>query len=285
MITYWDEAYPPRLKKIYDAPILLFYKGFPDVLKTDSIAVVGMRNPSTYGKMITEKFCRELIGYNLSIVSGLARGVDTFAHRITVAHGGKTIAVLGSGLDKIYPPENQNLAQCIAENGVLITEYLFGTIPESGNFPRRNRIISGLSLGVLICEAGVKSGALITAYQALDQNREVFSVPGPVNSPKSAGTNQLIRQGAILVKDAADIIEDLESQLGEVELIDEPKIHIPEGFEQTVYNMLSDEPVHVDYLSRMSEHPIAEVLAALLTLELLGAVKQLSGKMFVRAIP
>ncbi len=189
VLTYWDHDYPARLKKIYDAPVLLFYKGDISVLKTNAIGVVGTRHPSSYGMMITDKFCRELTKFNLTIVSGLARGIDTIAHRTVLKNEGKTIAVLGSGLDQIYPPENKNVANQIVERGAVISEFLFGTIPDPGNFPRRNRIISGLSLGVLVCEAGVKSGALITAYQALDQNREVFAVPGQINSRKSAAIN------------------------------------------------------------------------------------------------
>lgn len=283
VLTYWDHDYPARLKKIYDAPILLFFKGDISVLKTNAIGVVGTRHPSSYGMMITDKFCRELTAYNLTIVSGLARGVDTIAHRTVLKNEGKTIAVLGSGLDQIYPPENKNIAHQITENGAVISEFLFGTIPDPGNFPRRNRIISGLSLGVLVCEAGVKSGALITAYQALDQNREVFAVPGPINSRKSAGANLLIKQGAMLVQNTTEILQELESQLGDVDesMGDSPMPEL-KGFENKVYHMLSEEPLHIDYLAQHSQRTIPQVLSALLTLELMGIVKQLSGKMFVR---
>ena len=163
VLTYWDKYYPPRLKKIYDAPVILFYIGDITVLNSNAIAVVGTRNPTQYGKMITEKFCNDLIKYKLTIVSGLARGIDTIAHRTVIKNKSKTIAVLGCGLDQIYPPENKNLAQQITENGIIISEYRIGTIPDPGNFPKRNRIISGLSLGTLVSEAGEKSGALITA--------------------------------------------------------------------------------------------------------------------------
>jgi DNA processing protein len=282
VLTYWDNAYPPRLKKIYDAPVILFYVGDIAVLKTDAVGVVGTRNPSQYGKMVTEKFCRDLINYKLTIVSGLARGVDTVAHRTAVKNEGKTIAVLGCGLDQIYPPENKNLAKQITENGVIVSEFCIGTIPDPGNFPRRNRIISGLSLGTLVCEAGEKSGALITAYQALDQNREVFAIPGPISSPKSHGTNQLIKQGAKLVQYTEDIIQELESQLGNVESVEHQTTKMLKGFEKTLFSMLSDDPVHIDLLARQSERTTSEVLSALLTLEIMGVVKQLSGKMFVR---
>jgi len=282
VLTYWDDAYPPRLKKIYDAPVILFYIGDISVLKTDAIGVVGTRNPSEYGKMVTEKFCRDLVNYNLTITSGLARGVDTVAHRTAIKNKGKTIAVLGCGLDQIYPPENKNLAKHIAENGVIISEYRIGTIPDPVNFPRRNRIISGLSLGILVSEAGEKSGALITAYQALDQNREVFAIPGQITSRKSLGTNQLIKQGAKLVQETEDIIVELESQLGIVESVDQHSEAILNGFEKTLFGLLSEEPVHIDSLARESERTTSEVLSVLLTLELMGVVKQLSGKMFVK---
>ncbi len=282
VLTYWDNIYPARLKKIYDAPAILFYIGDISVLKTDAIGVVGTRNPSEYGKMVTEKICRDLVKYNLTIVSGLARGIDTVAHRTVVKNGGKTVAVLGCGLDQIYPPENKNLAKHIIENGVIISEYRIGTIPDPVNFPKRNRIISGLSLGVLVSEAGEKSGALITAYQALDQNREVFAIPGPISSRKSIGTNRLIKQGAKLVQETDDIIQELESQLGNVESVEEQTETILKGFENTLYGMLSEEPVHIDLLARQSERTTSEILSVLLTLELMGVVKQLSGKMFVR---
>jgi DNA processing protein len=284
VLTYWDNRYPPRLKKIYDAPVILFYRGDISVLKSDALGVVGTRNPSEYGKMITEKFCRDLIKYKLTIVSGLARGIDTVAHRTVVKNGGKTVAVLGCGLDQIYPPENKNLAKHITENGVVISEYRIGTIPDPGNFPRRNRIISGLSLGTLVSEAGKKSGALITAYQALDQNREVFAIPGPVNSRKSQGTNSLIKQGAILVQETEDIIQELESQLGNVESIEQQTANLLKGFEKTLFGMLSDDPVHIDLLARKCERTTSEVLSVLLTLEIMGVAKQLSGKMFVKML-
>jgi DNA processing protein len=282
VLTYWDNSYPPRLKKIYDAPVILFYIGNISVLKSDAIGVVGTRNPSEYGKMVTEKFCHDLVKYNLTIVSGLARGVDTVAHRTVVKNSGKTVAVLGCGLDQIYPPENKYLAKQITGNGVLISEYRIGTIPDPVNFPRRNRIISGLCLGVLVSEAGAKSGALITAYQALDQNREVFAIPGPISSRKSLGSNQLINQGAKLVQDTEDIIQELECQFGNVEAAEPTTNTILKGFENTLYGMLSEEPVHIDTLARQSERTTSEVLSVLLTLELLGVVKQLSGKMFIR---
>jgi DNA processing protein len=282
ILTYWDEDYPERLKKIYDAPVLMFYKGDISVLKSNALGFVGTRHPSTYGKMITEKICRDLTEHNFTIVSGLARGIDTIAHQTVLKNNGRTIAVLGSGLDQIYPPENRKIAEQITRNGAVISEFVIGAIPDPGNFPRRNRIISGLSVGVIVSEAGKKSGALITAYQALDQNREVFAIPGPINSRKSVGTNCLIKQGAKLVQETSDIMLELEDQLGTVDSID----HLPapelEGIENLVYQLLTEEPVHIDYLTQRSQRTTPEILSALLTLELMGIVKQLSGKMFVR---
>ena len=213
LITYWDAQYPTRLKKIYDPPVFLFYKGNPQYLNLPAIAVVGTRNPSGYGRMISEKFSRELAQRGLSIVSGLARGVDTIAHKTALKVNAKTIAVLGNGLDFIYPPENRQLYADIFENGLIISEYAMATKPDAVNFPKRNRIISGLSLGVLITEAGDKSGALLTALYANDQNREVFAVPGSIVSEKSAGTNKLIRNGAKLTRNVVDILEELQGQL------------------------------------------------------------------------
>ncbi|MBD3224131.1 MAG: DNA-protecting protein DprA, partial [Caldithrix sp.] len=196
LLTYWDEDYPEVLKKIYDPPAFLFIKGKTQLLKGISIAIVGTRHPTEYGKWITEKLSSELAKSNITVISGFARGVDTIAHKTVLNEGGTTIAVFGNGLDRIYPSENKNIYDQIQQKGLLISEYPMGTKPDAGNFPRRNRIISGLCKGVIITEAGAKSGALITAYYANDQNREVFAVPGQINSKQSTGTNDLIKQGA-----------------------------------------------------------------------------------------
>jgi DNA processing protein len=282
ILTCWDEPFPQSLKRIYDPPLLLFYRGDIQVLNTKAIGIVGTRNPSTYGKMVTEKFCRELAERDFTIISGLARGVDTIAHQTALKSQGRTVAVLGSGMDMIYPPENRKMADQITEKGVLVSEYLIGTFPDPRNFPRRNRIISGLSLGVLVTEAGEKSGALITAYQALEQNREVFAVPGPINSRKSVGTNLIIKQGATLVQDTQDILVEVENQLIQSEPPLKKKAPTLSGFEKELFEMLTDEPLHIDVLAQKCLRSIPEVLATLLTLELLGIVKQLSGKMFMR---
>ncbi len=281
--TYWDEKFPTRLKNIYDPPVLLFYKGDLSILDSPTIGVVGTRNPSSYGKMVTEKLCRDLLAYDFTIVSGLARGVDTIAHQTALKHHGKTVAIMGSGIDNIYPPENKRLAVQLSEEGLLMSEYMVGAIPDPGNFPRRNRIISGLSLGTLVTEAGMKSGALITAYQALDQNREVFAVPGPINSRKSMGANQIIKQGATLVQETSHIIDELKNLMKDREITKE--IPLPElsGIEKKLYQLLTNQPQHIDNLAQASSCGPGEVLSTLLTLELMGIVRQLSGKMFVRA--
>jgi DNA processing protein len=283
VITCWDDNFPPRLANIYDPPVILFYKGDLSVLDSPTIGVVGMRNPSSYGFMVTEKLCRDLLSYNFTIISGLARGVDTIVHQTVLKNDGKTAAIMGSGIDNIYPPENKKLASEIAERGLLISEYMIGAIPDPGNFPRRNRIISGLSLGILVTEAGIKSGALITAYQALDQNREVFAVPGPINSRKSMGTNQIIRQGATLVQESSHILEELKNLMRENENETERSLPQLSGFEKELYQLLNDQPQHIDELAKNSKCGTAEILSTLLTLELMGIVRQLSGKMFVRA--
>lgn len=282
IVTYWDKNYPAYLKKIYDPPVFLFVKG--EIISEDelAIAIVGSRTTSTYGKVVTEQFAKELVESNITIVSGLARGIDTIAHKQALRSNGRTLAVLGSGMDKIYPPENKKLANQISESGAVISEYPFGTNPDAGNFPRRNRIISGLCLGVLVTEAGAKSGALITAFQALEQNREVFAVPGPIHSGKSMGSNQLIKEGAKLVQGVQDILQELEGQVKQG--IKKPQKKSPKlsGLEKTIFDLLENEPMHVDNLAMKTNKSVPEVLTILLTLELLGVVKQLSGKMFVQ---
>ena len=284
LLTYWDEHYPARLKGIYDPPAFLFAKGDMACLDIPSFAVVGTRHPTGYGRMITERFSRELVQNGFVIISGLARGIDTLAHKTALQSGGKTIAVLGNGLDRIYPSENRKIYQQITENGLLVSEYPMGTNPDAGNFPKRNRIISGISSGVLITEAGDKSGALLTAYYAADQNREVFAVPGSIVSGKSTGTNNLIKSGAKLVACIEDILEELQGQLNLSMPKNKTKRVLPElsGTEKTVYDLLGSEPQHVDQIAiRLGLSP-SETLSSLLTLELMGAIRQMAGKMFVR---
>ena len=281
VLHIWDKSYPESLKRIFDPPSVLFVKG--EIRKDDqmAIAVVGTRYPTIYGTSLTAKITADLAKSGITIISGLARGVDTVAHRTALENGARTIAVLGSGHDIIYPGENKKLSEQIAEHGAVISEFPPGTFPDPGNFPRRNRIVSGLSVGVLVTEAGPKSGAIITAFEALEQNREVFAVPGPVNSKNSIGTNRLIKEGAKLVQDVSDIINELESGLNLKMTIASAIPDLAED-ERRIYDLVTDAPVHIDQLTLNADKMTSEVLSVLLTLELMGLVKQLSGKMFIR---
>ncbi len=286
IIDFWDERYPENLKRIYDPPAFLFVKGTLEKQDKYAIAMVGTRLPSSYGKVIAEKISKDLAQKGLVIISGLARGIDTISHWAAVQSGGRTIAVMGSGLDHIYPSENKKLAEKIIDQGALITEFPMGTQPDAVNFPRRNRIISGLALGTIVVEAGLKSGALLTANYALEQNREIFAVPGNINSPKSMGTNQIIKDGAKLITDANDVLVELEPQLKHFLKQDEAKSkELPEDLselEKMLLGKLSNEPIHIDKLANVIGKSTAETLSALLPLEFKDLVKQLPGKLFVR---
>lgn len=282
VLTIWDQKYPALLKKTADPPLVLFYKGeLPDSLPP-CLAVVGTRTPTQYGKTVTEKLVGDLIHTGIAIVSGLARGIDTVAHQAALSHGGKTIAVLGCGLDHIYPPENRKIYQEIQEKGVLLSEYFVGTGPDAVNFPRRNRIISGITLGVLIVEAGDKSGALITANYAVDQNREVFAIPGAITNPKSSGPHRLIQDGAKLVHTVQDILDEIAPGLAQNQPAEKPIPDHLSALEKTVLENLSSDPKHIDRLVLELKQTPAMILSSLLNLELSGLVRQLSGKMFIR---
>ena len=281
LVSLWDDYYPPLLKKIYDPPILLFVRGNLKSLCSNCFSIVGTRYPSSYGKINAEKFARELAQQSFTIISGLARGVDTAVHRAVVSSGEQTVAILGSGIDTIYPYENNKLAEQITERGALVSEFPMGTKPDAPHFPRRNRIISGICMGTLVIEAGEKSGALITADFALEQGREVFAMPGSVNNPKALGTNRLIQQGAKLTIDVKDILEELHVQIKETQFSKKPNIPLSE-VENKVLNFLSTQPEHIDNIATQCSMPTSEVLGVLLTLELKNVVKQLVGKNFVR---
>jgi len=287
IITFWDSRFPENLKKIYDPPAFIFVKGELTALDRYAIGMVGTRLPSSYGKIVAEKFSKELAQKGLIIVSGLARGIDTICHWAALQSGGRTFAVLGSGLDMLYPAENSRLAEKIPSQGALISEFCLGTGPDAVNFPRRNRIIAGLSLGTVVIEAGIRSGALLTANYALDQNREIFAVPGNINSPKSYGANQLIKEGAKLVTSIEDILDELAPQLkhllnkGNDENL-EKLIDLSEP-EKALLDLLSHEPIHIDKLSQLVGKSTAETLSLLLPLEFKDLVKQIPGKMFVKA--
>ncbi len=283
IVTFWDEAYPPLLKEIYDPPLVLYIMGNIDALRTQAIAIVGTRIPSQYGRANAVCIAEELANRNYTIVSGMARGIDTEAHKGALKASGRTIAVLGCGLDIVYPRENKDLRQAITLQGAVISEFPLGSSPDGRNFPRRNRIISGLSKGTLIIEAGIRSGALITAAYAADQNREVFALPGDINRPRSQGCNRLIHnQMASLVTSADDILEILgcKYEAGQKELFKEPpKI---EGVQLMIYNNLDLEPIYIDDLAQKVNMNTSEILTVLLEMELEGLVKSLPGKNYVR---
>lgn len=280
VITCKSREYPERLKQIDNAPNVLYVKGTLTDEDKFTIAIVGPRKPTYYGRAVAEKLSEELASSGFAVVSGMARGIDTVAHLSALKAGGRTIAVLGSGIDVPYPPENRGLMQKISEAGYVVTEFPLGTKPLKENFPARNRLISGLSLGVLVVEAGRKSGSLITAECALEQNREVFAVPGNINSPNSSGANDLIKKGAKLVQGIDDIIEELAPALkGFINNRDRLKAELTSE-EKQVCDILTGEPVHIDTISRGLSMPSSKTLALLLGLELKGAARQTDGKRF-----
>jgi DNA processing protein len=281
VITLQDAAYPEHLGNIADSPPVLYLRG--ELLPADrwAVAVVGTRRVTAYGRQVTERLVAELARAGVTIVSGLARGTDAVAHRVALECGGRTVAVLGSGLDRMYPAEHASLARDIAERGAVISEFPLGTPPDALNFPRRNRIISGLSMGTLVIEAGETSGALITADFALEQGRDVFAVPGSILSPVSAGPNRLIKEGAKPVTSAQDVLEEL--NLTAVAHHEAVREALPENeTEATLLRLLSSEPVHVDDLGRTSALPVAQVTSTLTMMELKGLVRQVGGMNYVR---
>jgi DNA processing protein len=282
VVTIWDEEYPPILKKIYDPPLLLYFKGSFDEKDNYSIAIVGTRMPTNYGKVQAEAIAADLSRQGITIVSGMARGIDSIGHRAALKNNGRTIAVIGSGLDRIYPPENRKLFEEIAEKGLIISEYEPGTGPDAVNFPKRNRIIAGLSLGCILVETGVSGGGMQTAALSLDQNREVFAVPGYIGVKQSEGTNLLIKKGeARLITCAEDVLLDLELKLKPVVGKNIPKVHHHLTlFEQRIIDTLKEEPLHIDKIAEMSKIATSECLVSLLSLEFKGVVKQLPGKVF-----
>ncbi len=279
LLTWVDESYPASLQEIHDPPPFLFL--FGDLLPEDqvAVAVVGSRSPSPYGRQMTRALCAGLARLGITVVSGLARGIDAEAHQATLRGGGRTIAILGSGIDVVYPGEHHGLFRAIAQNGAVMTEYLMGVTPEAENFPSRNRIISGLSLGTLVVEATERSGSLITAQYALEQGREVFAVPGPVGA-RSRGPHQLIKQGAKLSERVEDVVEEIAPQLlPRVRRADLPLAE-PTELERQVLEQLSEEPTHVDSIIGRSGLAAPQILGALSSLEVKGWVRQQPGKLF-----
>lgn len=282
VFTWRDDGYPARLREIHDYPPILYVKG--TILPDDEwcLAVVGTRRASAYGRQVTEEIVTDLARNRITIVSGLARGIDAAAHRAALGAGGRTIAVYGSGLDIVYPDEHTSLAQSIMEHGAMISEYPLGTKPLREHFPRRNRILSGISLGVLVVEADIGSGALITAGTALEQNREVLAVPGSILSPGSRGTNRLIQAGAKLVHDCSDVLEEL--NLGSVAQQLELAEIVPESeTEAALAKQLSAEPKHIDEVCRDSGLPVATVSSTLAMMEIRGMVKSVGNMKYVLA--
>lgn len=284
VITIFDKDYPKSLLALYDPPLVIFMKG--KIIRDDqlSIAIVGSRSPTTYGKYQAEKFALHLGASGFTIVSGLAYGIDTCAHRGALHGKGRTIAVLGHGLGKCYPAENQKLMEEISDNGAVITEYLFHTPPKPQNFPNRNRIVAALSLGVFIVEARVNSGSLITARIGAELGREIFALPGPVSSPESEGTHKLIVEGARLVQKPEDILEEL----GEMETILKPVMtasskKLTETLnedERKVLSMISKTPANLDDLHLALDYEISVLLSYLTLLEIKGVLKSHPGRFY-----
>jgi DNA processing protein len=276
VVTLGDPRYPAALLEIPDPPTLLYVRGNPDLLARPGIAVVGSRNATPQGMQTAEAFARTLAGHGLSIVSGLALGIDAAAHRGALAAGGGTVAVIGTGADRLYPARNRELALAIAERGAIVSEFPLGTPAIAANFPRRNRIISGLVRGVLVVEAAPESGSLITARLAGEQGREVFAIPGSIHSPVARGCHKLIRQGAKLVETAQDILEELGAPAMSAIPPAEP------GTESPLLAALGHDPCPLDTLVERTGLNAEELLPELLTLELSGLVATLPGNRYQR---
>jgi len=284
VLTIEDKYYPENLKTIHYPPPVLYFKG--TIVKTDknSISIVGSRKATYYGKMVAEKLSKDLALAGLTIISGMARGIDTAAHKGALSVNNRTIAVLGCGIDYIYPPENRKLSQEIEESGAVLSEFPLSTLPERQNFPRRNRIISGLSLGTVVVEAAEKSGALITADFALDQGREVFAIPGNINSPLSNGSHNLIKQGAKLVNNYRDILEEIHMAFPQKtceRATPEKDISLSEE-EKILYRLITKEPIQIDEIIEISKLPVGKVSEILLNLELKDIIKEIEGKRFIK---
>lgn len=277
-----DPSYPRLLREIPAAPPLLYVRGTLTEADDWAVAVVGTRSPTSYGRDVATRFSSELARASVSVISGLALGIDAMAHEAALEAGGRTLAVLGCGVDQPYPERNRRLAARIVEQGALISDYPLGTLPTPANFPARNRIVSGLSRGVLVVEAGERSGALITVGFALEQGRDVFALPGPIFSRQSIGCNQLIRDGATLVTNAQDLLADLELTTASVQR--EARTEIPDDpAEAAILQLLSYEPTHIDELGRAAKLNAPATAAALALLELRGLVRQAAPLLYVLA--
>jgi DNA processing protein len=273
--------YPNLLAEISGRPSILFVRGQLAPADENAVAIVGTRRTTPYGRQAAEQVASEIAQAGVTVVSGLARGIDTTAHRAALAAGGRTIAVLGSGVDVIYPAENRNLADQIIESGAIISEFVPGTKPEAQNFPARNRIVSGMALGTVIIEAPTRSGALITASFAADQGREVFVLPGNIFSPASEGTNALLRDGARIVRNGSDVLEDLGLGAGGRSAMAQLQLPIDER-ESRVYSVVGSEASHIDDIAEQANLTAAESGAILLTLELKGLLRNLGAQYYVK---
>lgn len=271
IITCESIEYPAILKEIPDYPVIIYVRGELKDVDSTSIAVVGTRRSTAYGRQVTEELVINLVSNNITIISGLAKGIDSIAHKAAIEAKGRTIAVFACGLDVVYPPENIKLARDIIESGALISEFPIGTKPKAEYFPRRNRILSGLSRGVVVVESGDSGGALITANFALEQNREVFAVPGNVFSPMSKGTNKLIQEGAKLVRNHLDILEELNLSdvAQQLELKEE---YSGNPIEMNIIKCISNEPIHIDEICRITGLSASVVISNLSVMELRGLV-------------
>ncbi len=286
-IAFGDTHYPDLLQTIDDAPLLLATRGRFELLQDPQIAIVGSRHASKQGTLIAKDFAQHLSNQGLTITSGLALGIDAAAHQGGLQGIGKTIAVVATGLDRIYPAANQTLGRQIAEEGLMVSEFPLGTKPLAYHFPKRNRIISGLSVGTLVIEAALKSGSLITAKTATDQGREVFAVPGSINNPQAKGCHQLIKQGAKLVESGQDILEELSTQLQRsltpqsMDLFENNQTQIPQKIsppssQAAILEHIGYEPIGMDELVVLSKQPVYEIQSQLMLLELSGVIEALS---------
>ncbi len=288
LVCISDKDYPENLKRIFDTPVLLYYKGKLSETDKYSLSIVGTRNPTEYGKYNCEKFTDELSGLNIPIVSGFARGIDTIVHKTCIKNKRLNYAVFGCGADVIYPYENKRLYSEVIECGAVISEFPLGAKPDKVNFPRRNRIISGISVGTIVVESGIKGGALLTAEIAVDQDREVFAFPGNISSKQSEGTNELIKRGqAKLITNIDDILNELEVKLKPIlkkdytAKTDVLTLNLSES-ENKIYSVLDYDPVHIDTINELTDLTISDCLVNLLTLEFKSLVRQVPGKYFMR---
>jgi DNA processing protein len=283
LVSKDDESYPELLKEIHDPPYLLYIYGSLDSLKAPSLAVVGSRKHTHYGREVVEKVVPELVQHGITIVSGLALGIDALAHKAALDAGGKTVAIIGCGLDNMYPVANINLAREVIKNGgAIVSEYPLGTPPLKQHFPARNRIISGVSLGTLVVECDILSGAMITAHHCIEQNREMFAAPGFITNPLSAGPNSLLKMGAHVVTCGKDVVEEIglfwDDEVAEI--IDKG-VNLPKN-EQIIYQLLSHEPLHIDVIVEHSRMNMADVNSALLFLEIKGMVRNIGAAKYIK---